>query len=135
VLTGDVLSRPAVRRGSAEAGAALAAAGVLVVILILATTQGARHAGETERGRALDEARGRSGLPEIGPAGGAIRKGDSVAHYDKDGNRIKRVDLDGRGHNWFDTPHIHDSSKTNTGPDGVVRAGKEKGVRKASPDE
>jgi hypothetical protein len=48
---------------------------------------------------------------------------------------FKRVDLDGSGHNWFDTPHIHDSSKTNTGPDGVVRAGKAKGVRKASPDE
>ena len=70
-------------------------------------------------------------LPATGPPGGAIRRGDSVQYYDKDGIRTKRVDLGGAPHGGVAPPHVQEYEAPNTKPDGTKREGKPKaGARK-----
>jgi RHS repeat-associated protein len=82
-----------------------------------------------------DAFRGKS-LPPTGPAGGAIRRGDSVQYYDKDGFRTKRVDLSGKAHGGVPTPHVEEYESPNIAPDGTKRGGNaKKGVRPATAGE
>ena len=120
-----VLPLPAVGGSVASAAAAVGSAAFLFFVAISTGRTANDHTTHS-----FDRAPGMGG-----PGDGTIRRGNTINYYDVHGNRTKRVDLTGKGHNGVDTPHTHEYGPPNRDPDGNLHPGNETGVRPSTPEE